>query len=185
MLVELAAVDEGGESDHRGADAAVGERQGRVFDVGAVATGRAVVLGADAVEPHHRQHQRAAGVDEGLVGAGEGVAEGLGRGHVGGDRALHLAGRHQLVLEGEVDDAVGVGGRLLEAVEIVEVAAPHLGAGRLDLGGRLVGAGEPDDFVARLEQIGGDGAADVAGRAGDEYAHGKPPEDRSTPGPLP
>ena len=107
-----------------------------------------------------------------------------GRGHVGGDRGLHVAGRHQVVLEGEVDDAVGVRRGLLQAVEVVEVAAPHLGAGRLELRGGLIGAGEADDLVARLEQLGDDGGADVAGRAGDEYAHGKPPSSWVDIGPV-
>jgi hypothetical protein len=36
------------------------------------------------------------------------------------------------VLEGEMDHAVGLGGGLLQAVEVVEVAAADLGAERRD-----------------------------------------------------
>ena len=62
--------------------------------------------------------------------------------------ASEVSPRHRLVLEGQVDDAVGLGGRLVQAVEVVEVAAADLGAGGLERGGRAVGAGQADDLVA-------------------------------------
>jgi len=44
------------------------------------------------------------------------------------------------------------------------------GSGR---GGR---AGEPGDLMARADELGDNGGADPAGRAGDKNAHTKPPD---------
>ncbi len=62
-------------------------------------------------------------------------------------------------------DAAAAARRL---VEVVEGAADDLGAGRGQGGGRGVGAGEPDDLVACVDELGDDGGADPAGGAGDE-----------------
>ena len=60
---------------------------------------------------------------------------------------------------------------LAQDVEIVEGAALHLGSGGGEGGGRGVRAGEPDDLMAGADQLGNDGGADPAGRAGDEDTH--------------
>ncbi len=66
------------------------------------------------------------------------------------------------MLEGQVDDAVGLGGGGRQTVEVVEIAAAHLGAERRHgLGGGLR-AGQADDLVAVVEQLGDDGGGDVA-----------------------
>ena len=88
------------------------------------------------------------------------------------------------MLEREVDHAVGRGGRVAQDVEVVERAALHLGAGRGERGGRGVRAGEPDDLMARADELGDDGGADPAGRAGDEYAHEKTSDGRRLAGVL-
>ena len=75
------------------------------------------------------------------------------------------------MLEGQVDDAVGRRGAGAQAVEVVEAAAVHLGARGGDRLGRGVGAGEADDLVAGIDELGDDGGADPAACAGDEYAH--------------
>ena len=67
-----------------------------------------------------------------------------------------------LVLEGEVDHAVGLGGGGLQTVEVVEIAAADLGAERGDGLGGGVGAGQADDLVAVVEKLGDDGGGDVA-----------------------
>ena len=77
--------------------------------------------------------------------------------------------------EGEVDDGVGGGSARPQDVEVVDRAAQHLGAERVDGRGRLVGAGQTDHLVAGGEELGDDGGADEAGRAGDEDTHGIPP----------
>ena len=86
-----------------------------------------------------------------------------------------VARRHRLVLEGQVDDAVGRLGGRAQAVEVVQVAAPDLGARGLEGGGGAVGAGQADHLVAVSEQLGDERGADVPGRAGDEYTHGMTP----------
>jgi len=65
------------------------------------------------------------------------------------------------------------GGRrgVLESREVVEVAAPYRGAGGGERGGRRIGSRETDHLMTRVEELGDDGGADVAGRAGDEYTH--------------
>src|SRR5690606_21450623 len=88
------------------------------------------------------------------------------------DRAVEVAGEHGVVLEGQVDDAVGRSGGCGEAAEIVEVASVRLGAGSRQSGGGLVRAGQADDLVSRCEEFGDEGGADVSGGSGDEYAHG-------------
>ena len=48
---------------------------------------------------------------------------------VGSRCSDEVAGAHRFVLEGQVDDTVGCGGRLPDAVEIIQVAAEHLRTG--------------------------------------------------------
>ena len=103
-----------------------------------------------------------AGRHEGLVGADQGLADRLGGRHVGGDRAHEVAGAHRLVLEGEVDHAVGLGGGRAQAVEVVEIAATNLGAERGDGLSGCVRAGQADDLVAVAQKFGDDGGGDVA-----------------------
>ena len=61
-----------------------------------------------------------------------------------------------------MDHAVGLGGGGLQTVEVVEIAAAHLGAEGGDgfCGG--IGAGQADDLVAVVEKLGDDGGGDVA-----------------------
>ena len=87
--------------------------------------------------------------------------------------ALEVARESEVVLEREVDHAIRRGRRALQAVEVVERAALHLGPGGGERRGRGIRAGEPDDLMARADELGNDGGADPAGRAGDEYTHEK------------
>ena len=98
----------------------------------------------------------------GLVGADEGLADRLGGRHIGGDRAHEVARAHRLVLEGEVDHAVGLSGGGPQTVEVVEIAAAHLGAERGDGLSGCIRAGQADDLVAVVEKFGDDGGGDVA-----------------------
>lgn len=67
--------------------------------------------------------------DERAVGACERVAEGFDGAAIGVGSALEVAGERGLVLEGEVDDAVGVGGCAAQGIGIVEAAALDRRAG--------------------------------------------------------
>jgi hypothetical protein len=132
------------------------------------------------------QRGRSRGDDQGLAGTLERAAHRLDGAPVGGDRRLEVG---EVVDEREVDDPVGAGGSGAHGVQVVQVAAEHLGSGGGDRGGRVVGPGEPEDLMAHAEELGNDGRADPAGRAGDEYPHEKPPDvsrchQRSTPMPV-
>jgi len=72
-----------------------------------------------------------------------------------------------------MDHAVRRGGRVSQAVEIIESAAPDLCSRGGEGIGRGIRASEPDDLMARAEELGNDGGADPAGRSGDEYTHEK------------
>ncbi|WJE00321.1 hypothetical protein QR300_32370 [Streptomyces antimycoticus] len=96
----------------------------------------------------------------------------LARSGQGGDERLH--GR-AVVAVGRVDHGVGTAGPRGEEVRVVERAHHRLDAqpGELPGLGRI--AGQPADVVACPEQADGDGATDVAARAGDEDMHGRVP----------
>ena len=96
----------------------------------------------------------------------------LDGGAVGGGGGGEVARERLLVLEREVDDAVGRRGGVAQDVEVVEGSADDLRARRLQGVGGRVRAGEPDDLVARAEELGDDGGADPAAGTGDEDAHG-------------
>jgi hypothetical protein len=86
-----------------------------------------------------------------------------------------VAAEGHLVLEGQVDDPVRAGGRLGEAVGIVEVSPLDDGAGGFEaLRGRL-GAGQADHLVAGGDELGDDGRADPARCSRNEDSHGGPP----------
>ena len=125
--------------------------------------------------PPGRQPERAGGDQERSIGSGELLAERLDRAAIGVGGALEVTREGELVLERQVDHAVGGCGPASQAVEIVERAAVHLCPGRGECIGGGVGASEPDDLMARGEELGDDGGADPARRAGDEYTHEKPP----------
>jgi AcrR family transcriptional regulator len=60
-----------------------------------------------------------------------------------------------VVLEREVDDAVGRGGGLAQGAEVVQRSRPDPSSRGLQGLGRGVGAGEPGDLVAGRGQLGG------------------------------
>ena len=84
----------------------------------------------------------------------------------------------------QVDDAVGLGGATAQAVEVLEVAPQHLGAGVGQGGGGGVGTGEAHDLVPGSAQFRDDGGADEAGPAGDEETHGTNLQVVGAPGPA-
>jgi hypothetical protein len=121
-----------------------GEGEPRLLGARALARGRGgggcVILG----------DERAGGVagqpgrdDKRSAGALERGAERLGRAAIGGGSGREAARECLLVLERQVDDAVGRRGGGAQLVEVVERPAERLGAGRGERGGRGVGAGEP------------------------------------------
>ena len=69
-----------------------------------------------------RQPEHARGQHQGPVGVGQGRPHGLHGPTVGGRRGGEVAAEGHLVLERQVDHPIGVGGRLGQAVGVVDVA---------------------------------------------------------------
>ena len=101
-----------------------------------------------------RESERPGGDDERPVGAGERLAERLDRAAVGVGRALEVARERDVVLERQVDHAVGRAGCLAQCVEIVERAALNLSAGGAERSGRGIRAGQAEDLMAGAESSG-------------------------------
>ena len=57
-----------------------------------------------------------------------------------------------------------------------------LGADRRECLGGGVGAGQAEDFMSRIGEVGNDGGPDESGRASDEDTHEKPPVVLGAPG---
>jgi hypothetical protein len=79
------------------------------------------------------------------------------------------------VLERQVDHRVRGLRAGAQAVEIVQISSPHLGAEGHDRGGRPVRPGQPDHLVTGGDQLGEHGRADPPGRTRDEHSHDEPP----------
>jgi hypothetical protein len=76
------------------------------------------------------------------------------------------------VVECQVDDTVGVGSCFGVALEVVEIASPHLSAVTADRCRSVVGSGKADDVVSGFDKLRNDRRSEMSGGAGDEYAHG-------------
>jgi hypothetical protein len=107
------------------------------------------------------------------VGAIERGADRFDGAQIGRGCASEVAGERQVVLERQVYDAIRSRSGRLEPMEVIEVAAPNDGPGGRQRGGGRVGAGEADDLVPGGEEFGDNCGTDVAGGAGDKYAHGE------------
>lgn len=92
-----------------------------------------------------------------------------------GGHGVEPAGGEQVLPVCDVDDAVGVGGRLLEPVEILEVAATHLRAERGQSRRGGVRPGQAGDLVPGGDELGDDVRTGMAGPASDENAHAAAP----------
>jgi hypothetical protein len=75
------------------------------------------------------------------------------------------------VVEGAVDDAVGLGRAAAQTVQVVEVAAMDLGAGGDEGLSARIGAGQAQDLVTCLNEVLHNSRADESGSTGDENTH--------------
>jgi hypothetical protein len=75
------------------------------------------------------------------------------------------------MIEGGMNDGVGVGGPAAEALEVFERAAMDFGAGGLEGLGAGITAREAEDLMACFQKLGNDGRTDEACSAGDENSH--------------
>ena len=128
---------------------------------------RRVPFGA---QPSRGEHGRTGGDHERPTGACERGAQRLDRPQIRLGGRLHL---REVVDVGEVDDPIGRGRASAQAVEVVESAALHRAPGGGDGSRRSIRTREPDDLMARADELRNHGGADEAGRAGDEHAHEK------------
>ena len=78
----------------------------------------------------------------------------------------------EVVVEGQVDDAIAGVGRGTQAVVIVQIAAMDAGTGRTDRVGRGVGASQADGVVTVGNQITKHRSAHKTRRTRDENLHG-------------
>ncbi len=115
------------------------------------------------------QTEGAGGDDEGLSGSGEHFGHYADGVSVGSASAGEVG---EVVDEGEVNYAIGGLGAAAEALEVLEVAFVGLSAGGGEGGDIGFAAGEAEDLMIVFEEFVDSGAADEAGGAGDEDAHG-------------
>ncbi len=100
-------------------------------------------------------------------------AEGLDGATIRIGGALKITRKGDLVLEGEVDHAVRCRGGPTQAVEIVERGAMRRRPRGRDRSSRGLRPSQPDDLVARADELGNNSGTDPAGSAGDEDSHGR------------
>ncbi|GAB3377956.1 hypothetical protein GCM10027360_55890 [Amycolatopsis echigonensis] len=79
------------------------------------------------------------------------------------------------MVEGDVDDRVGLGGADAQGFRVGEIAAEHAGARVGDLLSCGVGAGQAQHFVSGGGEFGDEQGADSAAGSGDEDLHVEPP----------
>ncbi len=115
--------------------------------------------------------ERPGGDDQRPVRTRQHLAECLDGAAIRIGRALEVSRESDVVLEREVDHAIRRGSCTPQAVEVIKSAAMHLRPGRGKGSGRNIRASEPGDLMARADELGNDGGADPAGRAGDENMH--------------
>lgn len=77
-----------------------------------------------------------------------------------------------------MNDPVARGSAGAQAVEVIQSAAMHIGAGGGEGFSRGIRTGEPEDLMACADELRNGGRANPAGRAGDETRMRKPPWDR-------
>jgi hypothetical protein len=104
--------------------------------------------------------QRSARTRECLAECLDGAAVGVGC-------LLEPSRESEVVLERQVNDAVGAGGRGPQRGEVIDSAALDLSAGGGKRRGRSVRASQPEDLMARTDEVDNGGGADPAGRTSD------------------
>jgi len=79
------------------------------------------------------------------------------------------------VVEGAVDHTISLRRAAAQTFQVLKIAAMHLGTGGGERLGPRVRPRQSENLMAGIDELRDDGGADKAGRAGEEYAHGKPP----------
>jgi hypothetical protein len=92
-----------------------------------------------------------------------------------GGHGVHPAKRKQVLPVRDMDDTVGIRGRLHEPFEILEIAAAHLRSERGHRRRSRVRPGQAGDLVPGRNELGDDVRTGMAGPASDENAHATAP----------
>jgi hypothetical protein len=127
--------------------------------------GRPVVLGQ---QPLLIRAGDAGGQQERPPRSGEDVADRLDGVALGLVRDGRVG---EVMLVGEMEDGVGLGGARPDAGQVVQVTTADLDAFFLEGRRGGVGSGEPDDLVTAGEQLVDCGRTDPPGCSGDENPH--------------
>jgi hypothetical protein len=160
------------QSHHRNIDPVRGDSGSRLFRRGAGMLGRTddriVFLGG--LTGHGIGDWSPGGHDQRPVGAFESRAERLDH------TAIVLTVRHEfreVMIEGQVDDAVRSGGSRLEAVRVLKRSANDFGTSRSQSRRLAVRTTEAEDLMTGGNQVFDDGRADETGGAGNKHTHGQ------------
>jgi hypothetical protein len=111
---------------------------------------------------HSRGHnERTAGSSERMAERLNGAPVQLSGGRIVG----------KVVVEGQVDDAIGCRGTGRQAIEVLEIAPMHLCPGRRHCPGRGIRTRQAHDLMAGVDELGNNRGTDKTRRTGDEHAH--------------
>ena len=113
-----------------------------------------------------------AGDHEGPVRAGERLTERLDCPTI---QLARMGEVREIVVERQMDDAVGVVGTASETFEIRQITPVRLGPGLLEHPLRGIRTGEPHHLMAGADELGEHGRADKAGRTRDKDLHIRTP----------
>src|ERR1035441_6588098 len=91
--------------------------------------------------------------DQRSIRASQRLPERLDGTAIGIGSVLEAARESDVVLEREVDHAIGFDSGTAQAVEVVEGAAMHRCPGRGERSGRGIRASQPDDLMARTDEL--------------------------------
>jgi len=116
---------------------------------------------------------RSGGDDERSIRTRQCLAECLDGAQVRIGSALKIPRESDVVLVRGVNDPVARGSAGAQAVEVIQSAAMHIGAGGGEGFSRGIRTGEPEDLMACADELRNGGGANPAGRAGDENTHEK------------
>ena len=109
------------------------------------------------VRPRLSERERAGRPDQRLAGSGQCVADSVQYGEVPADGRGVVTGAHLLMVEREMDDAVGVRGRLGQVVQVIEVTPVHARAERGHGRRGGVGSRQAHDVVPGGDELRDDG----------------------------
>lgn len=110
--------------------------------------------------PARGEPENPRGDDEGSTGARERLAKGVDGAPVRIEAPVGIPRKGEVVLERQVDHAVGRRRGRGQDVEVVKAAPGNLGTSSGESSGRSIRPGQGDHLVAVADELGNDGRAD-------------------------